>query len=158
MRRGIRRIDPAWDQEAIAIPVRFNEVDAMQVVWHGHYVAYCECAREAFLAARGLSYQDMDRAGCPAPLARIALDYFAPARGGEVVEVICAQIPGGEPKLECCYEIRRRAGNLLCVAESLQVFTDRSGQVLLSPPPEVERLFRAIAARRAARIADGSAR
>ena len=158
MRRGVRRIDPGWDQESISLPVRFSEVDSMKIVWHGNYVAYCECAREAFLAARGLSYKTMDDLGCPAPIVRMSLEYLRPALGGDVLTVICAQVPGGEPKLECCYEVRNQRGEVLCTAESLQIFVDRQGQVLLSAPPEVERLFSVITARRAARTGDGPAR
>jgi acyl-CoA thioester hydrolase len=158
MRRGVRRIDPSWDQESIVLPVRFNEVDSMKIVWHGNYVAYCECAREAFLAARGLSYTTMDELGCPAPVVRMSLEYLRPALGGDLLTVICAHVPGGEPKLECCYEVRNQRDEVLCTAESLQIFVDRQGQVLLSAPPAVERLFRLIATSRAARISDGSAR
>jgi len=148
MNRIKQRIAPDWDRESIAIPVRFHEVDAMKIVWHGHYVAWCESAREQFLAQRGLSYHEMDVAGCMAPVARMQLEYLHPTRGGETVQVTCAHIPGGEPKLEFLYEIRNGDGRLLCVAESVQVFVDRQGEVYLSAPPPVERLFATIAQRR----------
>ena len=35
------------------VTVRFHEVDAMCVVWHGHYLAYFEQARVAFGNALG---------------------------------------------------------------------------------------------------------
>jgi acyl-CoA thioester hydrolase len=151
-RRGRLRIDPSWDQEVIDLSVRFNEVDSMKVVWHGHYVAYCESAREAFMAQRGLSYRAMDHHDTPAPVARMVLDYLHPARGGEVLTAICAHRPGGEPKLELVYEIRNPAGRLLCVAESLQVFVDGEGQVFMSAPPMVEAFFAETARRRAVRV------
>lgn len=148
MRRITTRIDPSWDQHTVSIAVRFNEVDSMKVVWHGHYVAYCETAREAWLAARGLSYQEMDRLGCVAPVARMQFEFLRPILGGQTVQVTCAQIPGGEPKLECFYEIRDEAGQLLSIAESLQVFVDRQGVVFLSAPPPVAELFARITAAR----------
>lgn len=157
MRRGVRRIDPGWDQFTVNIPVRFNEVDSMKVVWHGHYVAFCETAREAWLDARGLSYKAMDDSGCPAPVVRMSLEYLRPAYGGDILAVNCAQVPGNEPKLECCYEILNQRSEVLCIAESVQVFVDQTGQVLLSAPPPVERLFAAIAAARQLRTAHGSA-
>ena len=40
------------------IPVRFSEVDSLQIVWHGHYIEYMEEAREAFGKKYGLSYLD----------------------------------------------------------------------------------------------------
>jgi acyl-CoA thioester hydrolase len=148
MNRIKLRIRPEWDRETVSLPVRFNEVDAMKVVWHGHYVAYCEVAREEFLARRGLSYERMVAEHCAAPVVRMQLEYLHPARGGDILSVTCAHQPGGEPKLEMVYEIRNPAGRLLCVAESVQVFVDGAGQVFLSAPPPVEALFATIAARR----------
>ena len=151
MRRGIARIDPSWDQASIEMRVRFHEVDCMRIVWHGHYVAYCESAREAWLGQRGLSYREMEAENCPAPVVRMHLDYLSPAFAGDVLTVTCAHIPGGEPKLECRYEIRNERDVVVCVAESTQIFVDYQGTPYLSPPPAVERLFAAIAAARAAR-------
>ena len=150
MNRIKLRIRPEWDRETVSVPVRFNEVDSMKVAWHGHYVAWCEVAREEYLARRGLSYQRMEGDGCVAPVVRMQLEYLAPARSGDVLAVTCAHLPGGEPKLELLYEIRGRDGRLLCVAESMQAFIDNGGQVYLSAPPPVEELFAAIAAREAA--------
>lgn len=144
MRRIKERIDPSWDQHISTIPVRFNEVDSMLVVWHGHYVAYCEQAREDYLASRGLSYRAMDATNCLAPVVSMQLEYLAPALGGDHLAVTCAHIPGGEPKLELFYEIRNAAGQLLCVAMSTQVFVDKQRQIYLSAPEPVERLFQAI--------------
>ena len=146
MNRIKTRIDPSWDQHTIRMVVRFHEVDSMKVVWHGHYVTYCESAREAYLAARGLSYQEMERIDCLAPVARMQLEYLRPIRAGQEIQVTCAHLPGGEPKLECVYEIRDAAGTLLSVAESVQVFVDGQGVVYLSAPPPVEALFATIAA------------
>lgn len=144
MKRIKARIEPTWDRHTTRITVRFHEVDAMRVVWHGHYVAYCETAREAYLAARGLSYQDMERTDCLAPVARMQLEYLRPIRSGQDVYVTCAHIPGGEPKLELFYELRDQTGTLLSVAESMQVFVDRQGEVYLSAPSPVEALFAAM--------------
>ena len=141
MRRGIKRIDPSWDQHHIELLVRFHEVDSMNSVWHGHYVTYCESAREAYLGLRGLSYQLMAEHCCPAAVARMELEYLHPAKAGEKLVVCCAHVPGGEPKLECRYEITNASGTLLCVANSLQIFVDTQGQPYLNPPPIVHDMF-----------------
>jgi acyl-CoA thioesterase FadM len=39
------RIDPLWDMIELAVPVHFSEVDSMKLVWHGHYLRYCESPR-----------------------------------------------------------------------------------------------------------------
>jgi acyl-CoA thioester hydrolase len=148
MNRIKTRIDPSWDQLTTRIRVRFHEVDSMKMVWHGHYVAYCETAREAYLSARGLSYQEMERVDCLAPVALMQLEFLRPVKSGQEICVTCAQIPGGEPKLECFFEIRDESGTLLSVAESLQVFVDARREIYLSAPPPVEALFANIAAHR----------
>ncbi len=145
MNRLRTRISPSWDAHTVGIAVRFNEVDSMKIVWHGHYVAYCETAREAYLGHRGLSYQEMERCGCLAPVVRMQFEFLRPIRAGQEVAVTCAQVPGGEPKLECFYEIRDAAGLLLAVGETVQVFVDRQGEVFLSAPPPVQVLFAQIA-------------
>ena len=33
---------------SIDLRIRFNEIDALGIVWHGHYIKYFEDAREAF--------------------------------------------------------------------------------------------------------------
>lgn len=163
MKRIKTRILPQWDGLDLPVPVHFCEVDSMKLVWHGHYVRYCESAREAYLRERGLSYQRMEDEHCVAPVVRMQLEYLSPARMGQTVTVRCAHVPGTEPYLHLFYEIRGPAVDatgpgagagtappatrLLCVAESVQVFIDLGGQVYLSPPPAVAGLFATIAQR-----------
>jgi acyl-CoA thioester hydrolase len=145
------RILPGWDGIELAVPVHFSEVDSMKLVWHGHYLRYCESAREVYCRERGLSYQQMEDGNCVAPVVRAQLEYLAPARMGQTVSVRCARIPGTEPMLNLFYEIRGPAvdgrARLLCIAETVQVFIDLAGQPYLTPPPPVAALFAAIAAR-----------
>src|SRR3954465_595193 len=72
------RILPTWDAIELAVPVHFSEVDSMKLVWHGHYLRYCESAREAYCRDRGLSYQQMEDGDCVAPVVRAQLEYLAP--------------------------------------------------------------------------------
>jgi len=164
------RIAPQWDTIELIVPVHFSDVDSMKLVWHGHYLRYCEDAREAYCAARGLSYKTMEDEGCVAPVARLQIEYLAPARMGYHLQVRCGRQPGTEPYLNLVYEIRGpvpapapamaaaasiraspspadlAAPRLLCICETIQVFIDLSGQPYLSAPPPVERFFAAIAA------------
>lgn len=39
--------------------VRFDEVDSLGIVWHGHYVKYLEDGREAWGRKYGLTYLGM---------------------------------------------------------------------------------------------------
>jgi len=164
------RIAAHWDTIELIVPVHFSDVDSMKLVWHGHYLRYCEDAREAYCAARGLSYKTMEDEGCVAPVARLQIEYLAPARMGYHLTVRCGRQPGTEPYLNLVYEISGpvRPGaptvgavasgraspapadlvpaKLLCVCETMQVFIDFTGQPYLSAPPPVERFFATIAA------------
>ena len=60
--------------------VRFSEVDAMNVVWHGAYPLYFEDAREAFGARYGLEYMTIARHGYFAPLVELNFRYLRPLR------------------------------------------------------------------------------
>jgi acyl-CoA thioester hydrolase len=147
MKRIKERIQTGWDVVEVRIPVHFSEVDSMKLVWHGHYLRYIESGREAYCRERGLSYQQMEDQSCIAPVIRLQIEYLAPARMGQHVDVLCAHIPGTGPTLDLFYELRGVAGQLLCIAETVQVFVDRSGQPYLTAPPPVERLFAAIVSR-----------
>ncbi|HYE05271.1 MAG TPA: acyl-CoA thioesterase [Planctomycetota bacterium] len=141
MKRIKTRIEPTWDALTLAVPVCFSDVDAMKIVWHGHYLRYCESAREAWCAERGLSYQRMEAIASVAPVVRVQLEYLRPARHGDVLAVRVARVPGSEPSLDLFYEVRGPDGALLAIAETVQVFIDPTGYPFLSPPPPVEAFF-----------------
>jgi acyl-CoA thioester hydrolase len=55
--------------------VRFNEVDALGIVWHGHYISFFEDGREAFGHEHGITYMDIYEKGFVAPVVKINCDY-----------------------------------------------------------------------------------
>ena len=136
-----------------AITVPFFDVDSMNIVWHGHYLRYCESAREAYCAARGMSYTQMEYVGSVAPIIRCQLEYLKPAQKSQLLTVRIAHIPDTQPTLNLFYEIIGPTGDLLCIAETVQVFIDLNGVPFLSPPPPVETFFATIEAARRARKA-----
>lgn len=153
MKRIRERIGPDWDCLTITTPVHFSEVDSMKIVWHGHYLRYCESAREAYCAARGMSYTRMETVGSVAPIIRCQLEYLRPARKSELLTVRVAHVPDSQPTLTLFYEIHGPTGDLLCVAETVQVFIDPQGVPFLSAPPPVEAFFATIEAERRKRKA-----
>jgi acyl-CoA thioester hydrolase len=148
MKRMRMRIAADWDVLTIQTPVHFSEVDSMDIVWHGHYLRYCESAREFWCGQRELSYAQMKVIGSVAPIVRCQLEYFAPARQGQLLTVRVARVPDSEPFLNLFYEIINPEGTLLCVAETVQVFVDRQGIPYLSAPAEVAAMFAASDAQR----------
>ena len=82
------------------IEVPFFDVDAMHIVWHGHYVKYLEVARCDFLAAIGYDYNEMGRQGFSWPIVQLNLKYVKPARFGQKIRVEMAVV-----EIESCLRI-----------------------------------------------------
>lgn len=132
----------SWDAQAgkfleceTQVRVRFNEVDALHVVWHGHYLAYFEEARNAFGRTYGLDYQDLFKAGFTAPVVHIELDYAAPARFGDVLTVRARLYPDLGARLNFTYLVSDASRRALAAGKSVQVFMDRGGELALTRPP-----------------------
>ena len=43
--------------------VPFHDVDALRIVWHGHYYKYMELGRTALLRSRGIDVESIGEAG-----------------------------------------------------------------------------------------------
>src|SRR5204862_386715 len=67
----------------VDIEVPFYDVDPMLVVWHGHYVKYCEQARSALLRQIDYDYPAMQASGYLWPVVELHLRYVHSARYGE---------------------------------------------------------------------------
>ena len=115
--------------------VRFVEVDALGIVWHGHYLAYFELGREAFGEEYGIGYADIRAAGLVAPVVHASCDYLQPARHGQELAVFTRLHASASAKIEFSYEVRRADDDvLLASGRSTQVFTDEQGDLLLNQP------------------------
>lgn len=147
-RRRIQGLSPHSDrpylQETVSIRVRFNEVDAMRVVWHGHYVNYLEEARRAFGRRYGIDYTVFFEHGITAPVAQLTVDYVTSAGMGDVLDVTARFYRTEAARLEFDYEIRRQGdGRLVATASSLQVFATPQGELLLNWPEFMLERFKA---------------
>src|SRR5438876_3054726 len=91
------------------VRVRFQEVDSMRIVWHGHYLSYFEDARRAFGERYGLDYADIRRHNLHAPLVRVSVDFLAPATDNDLLEVSARLLKLDAAKLEFHYTVVRAA-------------------------------------------------
>jgi acyl-CoA thioester hydrolase len=125
----------------VSFDVRFPEVDAYGVVWHGHYVLYMEVARNALCAAGGLTPADALAAGYKVPITRVTLDLKRPARLDDRLQVSTILRESGTAKLVMDYEIRRLPSReLLATGSTEQVLLNPKGELLLTLPAAVKTL------------------
>jgi acyl-CoA thioester hydrolase len=119
--------------------VRFSEVDAMAVTWHGRYAQLFEQANEELGRLCGLGYVDFYRERLQAPIVQLHVDYFAPTVLGEEVAIVGKLIWNEGARINMEYEVIKQSGVLAATGYTVQMFVDASGMPLLANPPLLER-------------------
>ncbi len=126
--------------ELLAAEVRlhpeFYDVDAMRVVWHGHYLKYMEKARCALLEAIGFSYAEMEASGYAWPIVTLRLKYCRPLLYRREF-VVRASLLEYENRLRIAYLVSdAETGAVVNKAETVQMACDiKEGRGLLVSPP-----------------------
>jgi acyl-CoA thioester hydrolase len=113
--------------------VYYEDTDCMGVVYHANYLRYLERARSEMLASRGTSVQEYGERGILFVVYRIEATFRAPARLGDVMEVITqARLTS---QYRSTFEQRiEKGGQLLVKADVELVCIDKSGN--LQPVPD----------------------
>ena len=123
----------------VEFPVRFSEVDYMQIVWHGHYVKYMEEGREDFGRKFGISYMSIRDNGYMAPVVKLTCDYKKTLSYDDRVIVETTYIDSAAAKIIYSFKIFRSSDNeLVAKGESIQVFLDMNRELVLTIPPFFE--------------------
>ncbi len=118
--------------------VRFSQVDALAIVWHGRYAELFEQGNEELGRLVGMDYPDFHRERLKAPIVQLHVDYFAPLLLGEEISIVARLIwtEGARSNIE--YEVRNDKGTLAASGYTVQMFIDESGLPLIAPPPLLE--------------------
>ena len=120
------------------IRVRFNETDALGIVWHGYYIHYFEDGREAFGRKHGISYLDTKAQGYVTPIVKSTCEHKLPLRYGDVATIETTYINSPAAKLIFRYKIFNTEKQLVCTGETIQVFVDDNNNLSLTLPPFIE--------------------
>lgn len=115
--------------------VRFNEVDSLGIVWHGHYIVYFEDGREAFGKKHGISYLDVKKNGFVTPIVKTSTEHFLPLKYGETFTVETTFVSSEAAKMIFRFQIFNEERKLVCSGETVQVFLDQNDQLCLYNPP-----------------------
>lgn len=115
-------------------PVRFEEVDALGIVWHGRYASYFEDARVTLGDKHGVGYLDLHRHGVTAPIKQLRVDYVLPLVFGETVSVEAALHWTEAARLNYSYTIRNGRGEVATTGCTVQLFVDANGRLEVCQP------------------------
>lgn len=124
-----------WDETTVT--VRFNEVDAYQVAWHGHYVAWMEIGRMALARRFGLDPFQLVELGFLGPVVQLELKYLRPARCNELLTVRTTLEPGEAATLTFLNEIIGPDGSRLATGRTVYALTDLEGTLQFRLPQTV---------------------
>jgi acyl-CoA thioester hydrolase len=123
----------------IEFPVRFSEVDSMNIVWHGHYVKYMEEGREDFGKKYGINYMLIKDHGYMAPVVKLTCDYKKALCYDDRVIVETRFVDSDAAKITYAFRIYRASDKeLVATGESVQVFIDMDRELILTVPPFFE--------------------
>ena len=121
--------------DSTEVTVRFSEVDAMGIVWHGNFVKYMEDGRESFGRRFGLGYYDLYEQGLQVPLVKLDIDYKQQLKYGERIVIETTWMNCDAAKILFKYQILRKAdGAVLMKARTTQVFLNMKGELELTNP------------------------
>jgi len=120
----------------IEFPVRFSEVDSMQIVWHGHYVKYMEEGREDFGRKFDINYMLIKANGYMAPIVKLTCDFKKTLSYDDRVIVETTYVDSDAAKIKYSFKIFRASDKeLVATGESVQVFLDMNRDLVLTIPP-----------------------
>jgi len=120
-------------QTEITIP--YYDVDAMDVVWHGHYVKYFELARCELLDSFGCGYTEMFASGYVWPIVDIRLKYVRPVRYNQKISITTTLVEW-EYRVKITYLVRDAISHeVLTKGYTIQVAVDRKTMKMCMETP-----------------------
>ena len=125
------------------IRVRFNEVDAYRIAWHGHFVAWMEEARNDLAGRFGIDAAQIAAAGYLAPVVALEVKYLRPVRFCEELTVRTTLVPRETATLEFHSQVIGEDGKLAASGKTVHALTDIDGALQYTfPQPIADRLAR----------------
>jgi acyl-CoA thioester hydrolase len=114
--------------------VRFEEVDALGMVWHGRYPSYLEDGRTCFGDTYGLTYHCLRENRIVGPIVQMHLDYKIPLHFDEIMQIETRLHWAEAVRLNFSYIIRNSKGAIAASGYTVQLLTEPDGTVILVVP------------------------
>lgn len=130
-------------ETAVEVEVPFHDVDALGVVWHGHYFKYLELARTKLLGGRALDGPELLVTGYRFYIVESRCRHVHPLRYRDKAEVT-AWLEEWEHRIVVAYEIQNLTSGRRCArARTTLATVDAEGSLLMDTPRALlDRLLR----------------
>jgi len=120
------------------LQVRFHEVDAYGVVWHGHYIGWFEVGRNGLTERFKMGPLQLKEKDLLAPVVELICQFKLPATFRDSL-IIQTTIERTEvAKLIFHYRVlHQENGKVLATGSTTHVLTDLKGNLLYRVPPDI---------------------
>ena len=122
--------------------VRYSETDQMGVVYHTHYLVWCEVGRTDFIRELGMPYADLEADGLLLAVAQATIRYRAAARYDDFIRIRTRLERVQSRAVTFGYELTRAGPEgpvRVATAETKLIALDRSGAPRTLPEWLIER-------------------
>ena len=121
-----------------SLQVRFYEVDAYGMVWHGHYAGWFEVARNELTERFQIGPLQLKERNLLAPVVELTCQFKFPATFGDSLVIQTTMERTEVAKLIFHYRVLHQGnGKVLATGSTTHVLTDLKGNLLYWVPPEV---------------------
>ncbi|MFC1884062.1 acyl-CoA thioesterase [Thermodesulfobacteriota bacterium] len=115
--------------------VRFEEVDAVGIVWHGRYSTYFEDARTVLGDKYGVGYMDFLRNETLVPIKRLHIDYSIPLVYKEEMTIEAIMHWSEAARINYEFIIKNSEGQVTTTGYTIQMMLDPNKKIRMIPPP-----------------------
>lgn len=127
----------AYDDYRHRVPlrVRWAEADMQGVVFNGHYLTYCDICLTEYWRALGLRYpEEFVAAGTDTFVRKATIEYHAPARFDDELEVCGRTARIGRSSLSFVVEMFRRGGTTRALIGAELVYVNADPKAAVAMP------------------------
>ena len=123
--------------------VRFGETDLQGVVFNANYLLYVDTAQMDYLRTIGVPYFDMLERGYDIVIVDASVQFLAPARFDEVLEVYARIYEIGNSSIKMDYEIyEAESERFVARSQTAYVIVGKDTQKPVRVPPYIRRAVR----------------
>jgi|SRR5690554_1007161 len=113
------------------IRVRYEETDAMGVVYHGNYLTWFEIGRTELIRETSVSYKEWEEKKCFLPVVEAACRYKKPARYDDEILIETELLPTKDLYFHFVYKVFRKSDQeFLAEGETKHLCVGENGRVM----------------------------
>ena len=114
--------------------IRFEEVDMLQIAWHGHFSSFFEDARIQLGKRYGIGYMDLYEHGILAPIKTVHIDFIHPLRFMEEITIEGILHYSQASRINSEYIIRNSDNKVAATGFTVQMMLNPDYELFLTQP------------------------